>query len=153
MIEGENMLNVFLEPLPDFKTQSGGLDKHPIIYPFLQRIEGYKANLKGHHWHGYNNSTHVRIDEFWSVLGDSQDEIAETGSGVYGIMALGFVGTPSNNWDLMSLVDVIINDYIYTTKQLANEDKNVGLISGLEANIQSLQKIKYFLDLSMCKKD
>jgi len=29
---------------------------HPILYPFIQRLEGYKTALKGIHWHGFNNA-------------------------------------------------------------------------------------------------
>lgn len=149
------MINPFLEPLPLPKnprlTDNGNksLSNHPVIYPFLQRLEGYKTNLKGHHWHGYNNSTHVRIDEFFDIVGDAQDAIAECGMGVYGIMTLGFTGIPSNNWEILSLCQNIINDFIFVNKQLEDEDQNLGLLNRIQDVIEQLHRHKLFIEYSL----
>ncbi len=149
------MENPFLATLPLQKPaglSSNGkftLTEHPVLYPFLQRLEGYKTNLKGHHWHGYNNSTHVRIDEFFDIVADAQDAIAECGMGVYGIMTLGFTATPSANWEIMSLCQNIINDFIYINKQLESDDKNLGLLNRIQDVIEQLQQHKLFIEYSL----
>jgi hypothetical protein len=149
------MDNPFLSPLPLpvnqglHNTDHLSVSDHAVIYPFIQRLEGYKTNLKGHHWHGYNNSTHVRIDEFFDEVGEAQDAIAETASGVYGIMRLGFTGIPSNNWEILPLCRNIINDFIFVNKQLEPEAQNLGVLNQIQDSIQKLNAIYYFIELSL----
>jgi hypothetical protein len=148
------MENPFLSPLPlppnpGFATDEFSISDNTVIYPFLQRLEGYKTNLKGHHWHGYNNSTHVRIDEFFDEIGSAQDAIAETASGTYGVMRLGFVAEPSVNWNILPLCRNIINDFIYVNKLLESDDRNLGVLNQLQDSIQKLNAIYYFIELSL----
>ncbi len=149
--------NPFLSPLPLPENPgftNGGhnsLSDNPVLYSFLQRLEGYKTNLKGHHWHGYNNSTHVRIDEFFDIVADAQDAIAECGMGVYGIMKLGFTATPSNNWEILPLCQNIINDFIFVNKQLESDDKNLGLLNRIQDVIEQLQQHKLFIEYSLAR--
>lgn len=148
------MENPFLSPLP-FSPPAGlsaqgekTVNTHPVIYPFLQRMEGYKTNLKGHHWHGYNHSTHVQIDEFLDDVSEAQDAIAEVSMNVYGIMTLGFESIPSNNWDIMSLTANIINDFIFVNGQLESEPQNLGLLNQIQDSIQEMQNRRYLIELA-----
>ncbi len=138
-----------LNPMPGTQVgDSRSLSTHSILYPFLQRLEGYKTNLKGHHWHGYNHSTHVMIDEFLGEVSEAQDSIAEVGMDVYGIMILGFEATPSKNWDILALTKDIINDFIFINKTLENDDRNLGLLDVVQAAIHELNKKRYLITLA-----
>jgi len=108
-------MNILLD-IPNYSkegetSQAGkSIMDHPILYPFIQRLEGYKTALKGIHWHGYNFTVHKQIDEILDDVSEFQDTIAEVGSGLYGIMPLGFVGIPYTATDPMGCIDYIIAD-------------------------------------------
>lgn len=53
----------------------------------LNILEGFKTRNKNLHWGAKNDPIHLRLDQFYEVLVDYQDSIAEKSMGIYGKIA------------------------------------------------------------------
>lgn len=142
-------LPIMVSQSVDPTTQRNIVNDCPTLYQLLRRLEGYMTNLLGHHWHGYNNSTHVRIDEFIDETGELKDALAECGMGIYGVMPLGFTSIESNNWEVLSLMQTVITDVTSVHDQLDNDPRNYGLINAMEDYLEKANRIKYFTYLAL----
>ena len=132
------------------KTYSEGDVQH--FLRFIGVLSGFILQCKALHWSAPKKGIHQYLDEFFSILGEIQDTIAEGYMGILGKMGPNDVPyTPCNAHDAMTFIDEVIRETEDFYRGIPDGTEFKGLTSETETFINNCRKHKYLF--SLCDND
>lgn len=103
------------------------------IMTMLNRLEGYKTNIKNLHWSADDMEEHKQLDELADIVSKYEDKLAEVAMGVYGKIKFGELKPiGSQNSEPGTLINDIL-DEVDRFLDTIESKKDVGIRSETES--------------------
>lgn len=119
-----------------------------VFLDFICKLEGWKTRCKNLHWAAPKKNTHEYLDEFFGVLSNYQDGLAEGYMGILGKMAPDAIeGVKSASMTAQDLVEEVALGTYQFYENIPTGVEFKGIISECETFIQNIQKYKYLFSL------
>lgn len=114
--------------------------KNEFIIDTLNSIEGYKTRLKEIHWSSPNMCIHELSDEFSTILGNYEDQIAELAISLWGEIVPGELEPiSSGDMDFLSLLQTILGKAIEVKRNCESGLMWTGIESVTDSFIADVQ--------------
>lgn len=115
---------------------------------FLNQLEGWKTKCKNLHWAAPKKNIHVYLDEFFVILSDYQDGLAEGYMGILGQMQPNVIkGTASNTLNAIDFIEEVKAGTLSFYDKIPQEIIYKGITSECETFIQNINKYRYLFGL------
>lgn len=122
---------------------------------FINVLEGAKTKIKNLHWAAKNlpnsdkRGAHLYLDDFLEIVGDFQDTIAESSSGICGEMGVNAIAGVSIQCSTpRELLDHLLMKTTEFYEAIPTSTEFVGIKSETEVFILNLTKYKYLFRLT-----
>lgn len=121
-----------------------------MIIKFLNILEGYKTRCKNLHWSAPDRGTHKYLDEFFEILQDYQDNLAEGYMGIKGqLEPMDIVGEVVEARSAISLLLNLRTETLSFYESIPDVSICKGLSSECETFIQDINKYIYLFNLCL----
>ncbi|MDR0890613.1 MAG: hypothetical protein LBM05_00585 [Endomicrobium sp.] len=149
MFESSSTFKVVENPVHQEKKDEEIVINEFFFINFLNILEGYKTKNKNLHWAAPKNNIHERLDEFFEILGDYQDSLAEQYMGILGKMLPNVIeGVIPQALNANEFISELLNDTMNFYKVLNNADiMYAGIKSECETFIAKINQYKYLFSL------
>ena len=144
--------DTLLQPLSTMGGTPTGLQ---YFINYINVLEGAKTKIKNLHWGAKNlpnadkRGAHLYLDDFLGVVGDFQDTIAESSSGILGEMDLNAIsGVSMSCTTPRDLINILLDKTTSFYDNLPSGTHYVGIKSETETFIKDLTKYKYLFRLT-----
>ena len=120
-----------------------------MFVDFLCKLEGWKTRCKNLHWAAPNKDIHEYLDDFFEILGDYQDALAEDIMGVLGsrLNPNSINGTTCRANNALEFLDQVNTDTIAFYEKISDDTNYVGIKSETETFIHNIKKYNYLFNL------
>lgn len=139
-------------PLDKVESTPTGLQ---FFINYINVLEGAKTKIKNLHWGAKNlpnsdkRGAHLYLDDFLEIVGDFQDTIAESSSGILGEMDLNAIsGVGLTCTTPRDLISILIDKTTAFYENLPSGTVYTGIKSETEVFIKDLTKYKYLFRLT-----
>ena len=141
-----------LTPLEEQLNTPSGMQ---FFINYINILEGAKTKTKNLHWGAKNlpnrdkRGAHLYLDDFLEILGDFQDTVAESSSGILGEMDLNAVcGVRMTCTTPADMLNILIEKTTAFYNGIPSSTQFVGIKSETEVFIKDLTKYQYLFRLT-----
>jgi hypothetical protein len=134
-----------------YKQKQYSEDSREAFINYLNNLEAWKTRCKNLHWAAEHKNIHEYLDEYYNILVDYQDKIAETYMGITEkLHPLDINPTACDKITAIDLIEDVINITAVEFYQSIPDDVVfMGIRSEVESFMQETEKYKYLFGL--CK--
>lgn len=128
--------------------QEASTQRAEIFIDFLNNLEGWKTKCKNLHWAAPKKNIHEYLDDFFDVLQNYQDDLAEDYMGILGKMRPNVIkAVPCESLNAFDFIAEVKRKTLYFYSTIPQDTVYKGIVSECETFIHKINKFDYLFHL------